>query len=533
MSEILLLNQYYTSKQDSPEYVMAPIPLNLLYLGTYLKSRGLDCKIKELGVFSYDDVISDNEAGTIRCGLSDEKITAMIMEENPKIVGIGCVYTMHFLDVVSIARLIKKINPAVKVVLGGNHATSFSESIAREPAFDFIVRGEGEITFHELCAHLLEKNGDPGGIEGLTFRNLKNEIITTPHRKLIHDLDELPPPDYSLIDVAKYANPVNKSPYVMRYPLLGMMTSRGCPGKCVFCTVKTVWGRSWRAKGAQKTVDEIELLVKKYGIREISFLDDSVSVNKQRWMEICNEIIKRKLNIKWTTPNGIAFWTLDREILKLMKKAGCYRITLGIESGNEETKKFIGKTYPLSQAGDVIKYANRLGMWTICTNIIGFPYETREAIADTVNFAKRSGTDFATFYLLAPHLTSDVYQYFQKEGLLSYDTVFGNDWLETDKYEKMFRSLYTGGFATKYLTATELKMTQLKAYRSFVTHRFFSYLFNPFLILRKIRNFEDILYVLKLLHNGVRVLTNSFLSSKKFMKKSDYSIFYKRPTKIK
>jgi anaerobic magnesium-protoporphyrin IX monomethyl ester cyclase len=532
LAKILLFNQYYSSKRESPEFIASPLPLNLLYLASYLNSRGMDCRICELGIFNYADAIID-DTGKIRCGISDEKIVGIIKRESPRIIGIGCVYTQHFWDIPPIARLIKKTDPSIKVVLGGNHATIFAKDILKEPSFDYVVRGEGEITFYELCGNILAGGPAPEGMPGVSFRRDNGEIAGNPDRPLMHNLDELPMPDYSLVQIEKYATPVHRSPYVMRFPIVGIMTSRGCPGRCVFCTVKAVWGRTWRARSSGKTVEEIELLVKKYGIREISFLDDSVSVNKRRWREICEEIIKRKLDIKWTTPNGIAFWTLDNDLLQLMKRAGCYRITFGIESGNAETKKFIGKPYPLAQAKALIDYANRIGMWTICTNIIGFPYETKEAIEDTINFAKASGTDFATFYLLAPHLTSDVYTFFKKEGLLDYDTVFTDNWMDSDKFQKMFESLYVGGFATKYLTAEALKKMQLKAYRSFILHRTLAYILNPLIILRKIRSLEDLKYVLKLLFTGAGIFFRNLMSFGNFNKKSVYNLFYKRPTKIK
>ena len=244
----------------------------------------------------------------------------------------------------------------------------------------------------------------------------------TPTRELITNLDELSV-DYTLIDIKKYTNGPYKSPFLMRYPSIGILSSRGCPGNCVYCTVKAVWGRTWRGKSAKRTVDEIELLHTKYGVREFSFWDDSASVNQKRWENICDEIIKRNLDIKWATPNGIAHWTLTKKILDKMYKAGCYRITIGIESGNPETRKFLGKPYSLQQAKEIIQHANRIGMWTICTNILGFPYETKESMEDTLRFAKKSGTDFASFFLLYPIVTSDVYNYFKKEGLLNFDDI--------------------------------------------------------------------------------------------------------------
>jgi anaerobic magnesium-protoporphyrin IX monomethyl ester cyclase len=253
-------------------------------------------------------------------------------------------------------------------------------------------------------------------------------------------------------------------------------------------------------------VDEIENIHRKYGIREFSFLDDSMSIDPIRLAGICDEIIRRGLDIKWSTPNGIAHWTLTRELLDKMKASGCYRITFGIESGNPETRKFLGKPYPLSQAADLIRHANRIGMWTNCTNIIGFPYETMESIRDTIRFAKKSGTDFACFYLLVPQPTSDVYQYFRKEGLLNYDRFLENDEFDEEEFEKMNHVLNSTGADTTVFKREELNQLQKKAYRSFLLYRAMTCLVNPLRLLRKIRSREDCFYILRLVRLGIMIV---------------------------
>lgn len=504
--QILLLNQYFTSKKDAPEKIMATLPINLLHLASYLESKSIKCRIFELGIFN-NKITS--EKNRIRCGIKDKEIIEIMKKEKPKIIGIGCMYSRHYIDIINISKLIKKTDPKITVVVGGNHATSFHNMVIKEPSIDFVVRGEGEITFYELCKNILSDNKNFEKINGITFKDKNGEIITTPNRELVRNLDEFPPINYSFVDVKKYASISYNSPYFMRYPGVGIISSRGCPGNCVYCTVKAVWGRSWRAKSAERTVDEIELLHKKYGINEFAFLDDSASVNKVRWNEICNEIIRRKIDIRWSTPNGIAHWTLDKPTLINMKKAGCYRITFGIESGNPETRKFLGKPYPLSQAKEMISFSNKIGMWTICTHILGFPYETKESMEDTVRFAKKAGTDFATFYLLAPIVTSDVYYYFKKEGLLNFDPIFNDNILNIEKYSEMDRILNDRGTPTKYFSAKELKSIQLKAYRDFIIYRALTFL-NPLRILRKIRSFEDLRYAIRIVSAGARLIIKSF-----------------------
>ena len=504
--DVLLFSQYFTSRRESPDKILAALPINLLYLASYLILKGISCKIYELGILNFDKIIiEDNE---IRCGIPDEEIIRIIKGECPKVIGLSCMYSRHYIDVISIARLIKKVNPSIKVVLGGNHATAFCDMVLQEPTVDFVVKGEGEITFYELCNKILTNKTDLENIKGLAHKDNNGNIIENKDRELVKNLDELPI-DYSLLNIKMYTDPPHRSPFLMRYPAIGILSSRGCPYNCVYCTVKAVWGRIWRAKSAKKTVDQMELLYTKYGIQEFGFLDDSASSNKERWNAICDEIINRKMNIRWTTPNGIAHWTLDKSILRKMKAAGCYRITFGIESGNVETRKFLGKPFPLSQAKEMIQFANKIGMWTICTNILGFPYERKESMEDTISFAKRSGTDFAAFYLLVPQVASDVYSYFKKEGFLDFDSIFVHNVFDEEKYEEMNRIVHDGGAPTKYFTSEELKQIQMEAYRSFIIYRAMTFL-NPFRLLRKIQSIEDFGYTVGLLWAGLKIFTKTF-----------------------
>jgi magnesium-protoporphyrin IX monomethyl ester (oxidative) cyclase len=505
--KILLFNQYFTSNKDNPESVLACLPLNLLHLANFLKAKRMDCKIYELGILNKKEMIIENNRA--RFGLSDKKITEVLQKEKPLIIGLSCMYSRHYLDIVNLAKLIKKVNPKIVIVTGGNHATSFSEMVLKNDCFDFVIRGEGEITFYELCKAVLSEQKDFSNIKGLAYEK-DGKIIKTEDRELIANLDNLPPLDYSLVNLKRYlANA--KSPYIMRSPVQGIISSRGCPGHCVYCTVRAVWGRTWRGKSAVRTVDEIEHLYKNYGVKEFSFLDDSASVNKVRWNDICDEIIRRKLDIRWSTPNGIAHWTLDKPTLRKMKKAGCYRVTFGIESGDVEMRKFIGKPYPLSQAKDLIRYANKIGMWTICTHILGFPHETLKQMKNTINFAKKSGTDFAVFYTLCPMPTSDVYQYFKKEGLLDFDPVFESNNFDEEKYEAMNDILNDSGAPTKYFKPEEVKNIAMQAYRSFILYRAFTYL-NPFRLLNKIHSVEDLRYMARLGLMGVKILTRTIVT---------------------
>lgn len=516
--EVILLNQFFTTPKQSNYSYLSIVPLNLLYLATYLKSNGIQSKIFDLGIHRFDKPRIINNR--IRFGVSDEEIENIIKKEKPKIVGIGCMYSRHYIDVLYIVRLIKKIDSSIKIVVGGNHATSHLDIVLKEKNIDFVVVGEGEVTFFELCQRILSGKDDFLDIKGLAFRNRNSESFINPKkRELIHDLNTLDIIDYSFINLDGYLDDTKISPFLMRYPSFGVISSRGCPGECVFCTVKNVWGRTWRGRSPEHFVKELEFLNKEYKVREFAFLDDTASLDKNRWVGICDEIIKRKLDIKWTTPNGIAHWTLNKDILDKMKEAGCYRITFGIESGCPKTRRFIHKAYSLDQAKELIQHANKIGMWTICTNIIGFPYEKKEDMKQTVKFARSSGTDFATFYLLAPDVSSEVYSYFKKEKLLNYDSIFESEHFDENAYEEMESVLSEDGVDTLFFTKENLKKIQKESYRSFILYRGLSFIFT-FRFFYKIKSWEDLRCSLRYFLTGIKIFLNSFI------RKNTHSLLY-------
>ncbi len=512
---ILLFNPYYTQLKKFYSFYLPAPPLSLMYLAGYLKKHGIGSKIYELGIFEIEK--ARQYQGRVRFGVSDEEIASILNKERPQIVGITSMYSIFYRDVIEIADLIKKISPQTKVVLGGNHASSYWKHVLKSLSVDFVVIGEGEETFLELVQSLRSGRAYQH-IEGLGWRDSSGQIQKSPERPLIKNLDDIPFPEVGLIDYSKYISYTN--PFAMRSPVISLITSRGCPGKCVYCTIKAVWGRSWRGRSPKNVVDEIELYMRKYNVHEFAFLDDSASVDRKRWEGLCDEIILRKLNIKWTTPNGIAHWTLTKDILNKMKKAGCYRITFGIESGHPETRRFLGKPYPLEQARELIQHANRIGLWTICTNIIGFPYENINSVRSTIKFAKKCGTDFAAFYLLMPQPTSEVYEYFKKEGLLNFDSFFERAEFDEDQFEQINYILNETGSDTVYFKKEELSRLQKEAYRSFLLYRGLSYLFNPLRIFRKIHNVEDLKFIIRIVGKGWQIFVRTLNPFHK--KTSDY-----------
>ncbi len=494
----------YGSDPNIP--AMAP-PIGLAYIGGYLEKHGYNVEIFDSRSLSKDRVIRYGDAALY--GLTDAEIRRHVEKVSPDIVGISCMFTAYSGDVHRISKLVKEIDKNMIVVVGGAHASTFPKLVLRDYNVDIVVHAEGEETFLDMVRHV-EGKKDYTEIKGISVRR-NGAVVTNPPREFIKDLDTVPFPARHLLDMSLYLNETPNQ-YAMRAPSTTMITSRGCPQACIYCTIQSVWGvKRWRGRSPQNVVDEMEYLQKTYGIQELYWMDDSAGTSKKRLLAICDEIINRDLDIKWTTPNGIAHWYLDEHVLDRMKAAGCYRVTFGIESGNIETRKFLGKPYPLEQAKRLLDHANKIGMWTICTFIIGFPYEKEESIMDTISFACDSGTDMAIFYMLCPHPGTRVYSIFKEEGLLYFDHFLDPSRPLTNKdFEEMGLKLGGGGSKTKYFTPEELQNYIALAYNRFFKASLKRAL-NPLKTIRKIRSFEDLKYTYGIAKTGINLALDSIV----------------------
>lgn len=488
--KVLLINPFLSVFFDDPAGISPP--LGLAYLAAYLRSKGVLVKILDIAAEGKD---KPKEIGQrLRYDLEEKEIIKRIKNYDPKIVGITCQSTLHAKDAHETAGIIKKVDKKILTVMGGAHPSALPEEVLKDENIDVVIRGEGEITLWDVVKSYSE-NGILSGIKGISFR-MNNKVIHNSSRPLINNLDQLPLPAWDLLPREKYLEEIKKNTnYLMNNEVSWMISSRGCPGNCIYCAVRTVWGRSWRGRSPKNVVDEIETLVSKYGVREIHFLDDSMAVDRERLLNICEEIIKRKLHIKWTTPNGIAVWMMDRDLLLKMKKSGCYRLTFGLESGNKEIlNDFVGKKYDFEKAKKIISFASSIGLWTVGTFIIGFPYETKEQIRDTVNFAVSTDLDFAVFYIANPFPGTPMYEIYKKEGLLPPSGL----------------SEVVRGCRTKNFTHDELKLVQEQAFSKFLQSR----IKRPSLFLNKIRSIEDFKYFLKLGKNFSKLMFGNSISTK-------------------
>ena len=346
----------YQTKQSMP-------PLGIAWLAAVLRENG----------FSEVSLID-----SIANHYSNLEIIELLREKRPDIIGISFGTQIRF-SAFELAKMIKANFPNVPLVAGGPHPTLCSQDILTNiPDINIICRGEGEYSFLNLVKEI-DKKGNLKNVKGISFRDTENQIIHTPNEMLIKDLDRLPFPARDLLPMEKYEQRTTLS----KKRCTNIMSSRGCPYHCVFCSVSEQWGHQIRYRSPKNVVDEIEYLLKDYPfLQAIRFFDDVFTMDKNRVMEICREIIKRRLNIVWECEARAN--TIDEEMVRAMKQAGCEFIDLGIESGSDRILKNIKKGITVQQAIAAAKIIKKAGIGLKIFIMHSLPGETYEDIKKTV-----------------------------------------------------------------------------------------------------------------------------------------------------
>jgi anaerobic magnesium-protoporphyrin IX monomethyl ester cyclase len=357
-------------------------PLGLLYLAAYLEQHTqhrvevLDTQVEEL---------------------TYEQLARIVAQKRPDVVGITAM-TFTLLDVIKTTQVVKQANEHIQIVLGGPHAHLFSEETARLPSVDYVVMGEGEVTFKELVDHI----HDPKvlrDVKGLVFQK-DGQIVRTGARPLTSDLDTLPFPARHLTPYQKYSSLLAK-----RTPMTTMFTSRGCPFRCTFCD-RPHLGKRFRARSPRNVADEMEACTQ-LGIHEFLIYDDTFTVDAQRVLDICQEIRCRKLDVGWDIRARVD--TVTPEMLKALRGAGCERIHYGVEAGTDKILKVLNKRITIDQARQVFRWTKQAGISVLAYFMIGSPTETREDILQTIEVAKSLDPHYVHITILTPFPGTQIY----------------------------------------------------------------------------------------------------------------------------
>ena len=402
--------------------------------------------------------VSILDCNALQLGL--DKIKDNLPESCPRFVGLTAT-TVLSENALTIAQIVKEKYPETKVIMGGVHATLMPREVLQNPAIDYIVLGEGEYSFLDLISGL-----DPRLIRGIGFKE-NGQAVLNPAREIIHDLNSFPMLAYDLLPMNKY---YAASGSYKRRPSFGIITSRGCPGRCTFCK-GNILGSVIRFRTADKIFQEISYLQKNYGIRDITFYDDTFTTNKKNVHDFCDLILENNFNLTWCCFSRVD--TVNFELLEHMRKAGCYQIMYGVESADEQILKTINKIITLDKVKDTVQATKKAGIEVRLAFMLGNPGETEETIKKTIKYAISLDPDLVSFNITTPYPGTEMFNWADKNNYLIH-----KNWSEYDLSRPVME--------LPSISKDRILKYYKKAHRQFYLRP--SYILKRLL---KIRNFED------------------------------------------
>ncbi len=336
-------------------------PLGILYIAAVLEETGV-----EVGAI---------DAAAERLDVS--RTVRRILDFEPDVLGVTST-TVGFESATWLAEAVKAARPDLPIVLGGPHVTLLPERALERPCFDVGVLDEGEVTMLELVRHFAGDGPALDDILGIVRRG-EGGLAFTPPRPLVKDLDTFPFPARHLLPPNLY-RPIPIDEHGL--PKYAMITSRGCPHRCVFCQKS---GSSYRSHTPGRIVDELEHLIRDYGVKDVAFVDSLFCLSHARVRAICDEIVRRGVKVSWTCSSRVE--VVDRPLLQAMKDAGCWRTRFGIESGSDRVLDFISKGITKETIRNAITWADEVGLRPKAFFILGHLPDTKESIEETIAFA--------------------------------------------------------------------------------------------------------------------------------------------------
>lgn len=487
MGKILLLNPPGPRFQRGEDRCQADIdhssatslrpPNNLAYLSALLRKNSHTTIIKDYPAQNSDFAILLSDISTFL----------------PDIIIVSTTEPTLYHDLNIIAK-IKEANSQIKIIYTGaffryNTNESLYEEIEGFQNVDFIIYGENESVICILANSILTSS-EFSSIKGIhynikynTHKNSENSIrfIKTKPSSFITNLDDLPFPDRDNLQNNLYIDPLSNK------PIATIEVARGCPSKCIYCLAPVISGSKVRIRSTKNVIEEIKEVKNKYDIDHFFFRADTFSINNKWVRQLTDSIILEKLNIKWVANARIDSVTLD--LLKRMKKAGCYLIAFGIESGSDETLKKTQKGYTSDRARQVIAYAKKAGLDIFGFFMIGFPWETKKHILETKKFILKNSCDYIEVHIATPYIGTKLYENVKKMNLLDHIPI-GNSYFNIPSVP------------TKHLTVEQIKILQQNIIRSFYLRP--SYIIRKVIGIRSLGTLKNYwIYGIKLLKNLV------------------------------
>lgn len=391
-------------------------PLALMYISGYLKKNNIEAKIIDV---TFKNQVRGKDfyrsKDTYLSEVEDE-IIRRVQSADTDITGITC-YTPEFFEVEHLATRIKSVKPKIRIVAGGTHPTLYPEDFLNPSSpFDFVVIGEGEVSFFELIKVIRSQDADYRKIRGIGyFDRTSRQAIITESPRLVDNIDEISFPDYEDLDMDFYTTP---SPYAIRGILTKsfyILSSRGCPSSCTFCVSKKLrehYGSQnfVRLRSPDSLLAEIKDLKDRYRIDSFYFIDDLFTLKKNNVYEFCDLLIKNKSHLIWGCSSKVN--TVDYEMLREMKKAGCIQIDFGVERGSDKELEYLKKGITVDRIKKTFLYCHQLGIRTFANMLINTPGEKEEDLQDIINLVKEIRPEIVSFNVFAPYPGCEIFDYF-------------------------------------------------------------------------------------------------------------------------
>ena len=405
--------------------VLSP-PLGLCYLGGTLREMGYEIEIYDPHIENYDKFSKEELPQALKSAIENK-----IRTGDHTILGISSPYFYTYLWAHYISEISKAAAPEKKVIMGGGYPSMVPEIVMKDTNVDYVVIGEGEMVLAKLVDKIA-KGLAPGGVDGVAYRQ-DGKLIVVPKKTFIEDVNSISHPAWDLVDVERYFKFQGKRK-------LNVISSRSCPYLCTFCSSYKTWGRGFRKRTAEDILSEVVYLRDTFAIAEIGFVDDNMTVDKDRFMEIAKGL--KAMGLKWTI-NNISSFTTDREMLIAMKEGGCDTIAIAVESANKKTLKSLKKPVDLEKTIDLLKECRRINLRCNMLLISGLPYETKEEMLETLNYAEKAGADWYVISMLVPFPGTDVYEYclehdyfIDKDLDFSKFTLRNQGFIETENWDR-------------------------------------------------------------------------------------------------
>ena len=390
----------------------------LIYLASLLRKNNHEPILIDLNCYKTHRQLDPKQ-------YSKELIIESIVQHEPELVGINCLFSGMFPIIMELIVMIKARFHNIKIVIGGIHPTTFPKEILKNiDELDYVVIGEGDTILVELANHIEGRNGsDITKIQSIAYRDTSGSVVINSRQSFIEDLDEIPIPAWDLLDfdnykgdLSYYFNP-KQHEITMRAPIL---TSRACPYNCNFCNMHSVMGKKLRRRNPKAVVSEMEFLNRTYGVNYFSFMDDNLALSKGHILSLCQEIKNSGLDIQFDTPNGVCLNTLDEDVVAALSDAGLVKTSLAIEHGSDYIRnEVIGKRLSREKISEVVSLCKKYRIKTAGYFIIGFPEETCDTLKDQYELMSQLDVDIKRLFSLVPFPGTRLFQQVVDDNLFS------------------------------------------------------------------------------------------------------------------